>query len=79
MKTLVAAIVTVVMAMGAVLAVLAVMAACFAFPVKWLWNYLMPGLFHLREITFWQALALNLLCGLLFRTKLNNEKKSEDD
>ncbi len=31
-----------------------------------LWNYLMPMLFHLPALTFWQALGLLLLCRLLF-------------
>ena len=32
----------------------------------WLWNYLVPGLFHLSMVTFWQAVALALLSRLLF-------------
>ena len=47
--------------------VLFVYAMLFAFPVMWLWNWLMPYLFGLNTITVWQALGLNLLCGLLFR------------
>lgn len=43
----------------------------FALPVKWLWNYLMPELFKLQEIGFWQAFCLLLLTGLLFRTTVN--------
>jgi hypothetical protein len=31
-----------------------------------LWNWLMPFLFHLTEITFWQAVGLALLARLLF-------------
>jgi hypothetical protein len=31
-----------------------------------LWNYLMPPLFGLRTVTFWQALALLALCRILF-------------
>ena len=31
-----------------------------------LWNYLAPGLFHLGLITFWQAMALFVLCKVLF-------------
>lgn len=44
-----------------------------AFPVKWLWNWLMPLIFELREITFWQALGLLLLSGLLFRSNSNSK------
>jgi len=31
-----------------------------------LWNWLMPVIFHLGVITFWQALGLFILCKLLF-------------
>jgi hypothetical protein len=38
----------------------------FGFVVTHLWNYLMPGLFGLRVISFWQAVGLMLLGRLLF-------------
>ena len=38
----------------------------FGFVVTHLWNYLMPGLFGLRMITFWQAVGLMVLGRLLF-------------
>ena len=31
-----------------------------------LWNWLMPDLFHLPAISFWQAAGLLLLCKILF-------------
>ena len=34
--------------------------------VKLLWNWLLPPLFGLRQITFWQALGILLLCRILF-------------
>jgi hypothetical protein len=34
--------------------------------VKLLWNWLTPELFGWRAITFWQALALLVLCRILF-------------
>ena len=34
----------------------------------WLWNCLMPSLFHLGVITYWQALGLAVLARLLFGT-----------
>jgi hypothetical protein len=34
--------------------------------VKSLWNWLVPPLFGLPLITFWQALALLILCRILF-------------
>ena len=34
--------------------------------VRQLWNWLLPTLFGLPEITFWQALGLLVLCRILF-------------
>jgi len=34
--------------------------------VQWLWNWLMPGLFGLREVTFWQAVGILALSRILF-------------
>jgi hypothetical protein len=31
-----------------------------------LWNWLLPGLFGWRLITFWQAIAMLVLCRILF-------------
>ena len=31
-----------------------------------LWNWLLPALFGCRQITFWQALGLLVLCRILF-------------
>ena len=42
--------------------------ACFlfGFVTEHLWNWLMPGLFGLRLLTFWQALGLVVLSKILF-------------
>lgn len=34
--------------------------------VQWLWNWLAPDIFALRQITFWEALGLLALCRILF-------------
>ena len=38
----------------------------FSFAVMWLWNWLMPALFGLHAISFWQALGLLILSKILF-------------
>lgn len=42
----------------------------FAFPVWLLWNWVMPIIFHLPEITLFQAWGLMTLCGLLFKSSI---------
>jgi hypothetical protein len=49
---------------GVIFAVL--FALVFGFVVKWLWNFLMPDLFGLAQITYWQAFAMVVLAKLLF-------------
>jgi len=57
-----------------VLAIAVILCFLFAFPIKWLWNWLMPLIFGLTKITFWQALGLNLLCGMLFKSNSSTIK-----
>jgi len=42
-------------------------------PTFFLWNWLMPVIFALPTITFWQALGICLLSGILFKN--NNSSK----
>lgn len=47
----------------------------FAWLVMLLWNWLIPVIFGLKVITFWQAFGLNLLSGLLLKSYNFNNKK----
>lgn len=47
-----------------------------AWPLSLLWNWLMPFLFSLPPITFWQAFGLQVLCWLLFGRKVTFDSKS---
>lgn len=38
-----------------------------------LWNWLMPDLFGLGPITYWQGVGLYLLCHLLFKSHSHRE------
>jgi hypothetical protein len=51
-----------------ILGILGVTAFAFLFGavVMWLWNLLMPAIFHLGVITYWQAVGLAVLARLLF-------------
>jgi hypothetical protein len=49
-------------------------AILFTLPLQLLWNWLMPHLFNLPELTFWQAFGLNMLAGILFRSNINVKK-----
>ena len=50
--------------MGVIFALL--FALVFGFIVKWLWNFLMPDLFGLSQISYLQAFAMVILAKLLF-------------
>ena len=52
---------------GMKIAVLVLLAAALlSFVIMSLWNWLMPALFALHRISFWQALGLLLLSKILF-------------
>ena len=46
----------------------------FGYPTMLLWNWLMPDLFSLPYITFWQACGINLLASILFKPTINIKK-----
>ena len=43
-----------------------VMAFVFGLVVQWIWNWLMPGLFGLSEISYWQAFGMIILGRIIF-------------
>jgi hypothetical protein len=47
----------------------------FGLPLQILWNLLMPELFSLPYITFWQACGLQLMAALLFKSNINIKSK----
>jgi hypothetical protein len=46
----------------------------FGLPLQILWNILMPTIFGLPYITFWQACGLQLMAALLFKSNINIDK-----
>lgn len=58
----------------AVVGVLALIALLLGLPVMLLWNWLLPVLFGLKEITFAQAVGVNLLSGFLFKSANTSSK-----
>jgi len=45
-----------------------------AWPTMLLWNWLMPTIFGLTTITYWQSFGLLWLTTLLFRSGMSNSK-----
>lgn len=48
-----------------------------AIPTMLLWNLLMPDIFGLVKISLWQALGINILSGILFKSHHSNIEKEE--
>ncbi len=46
----------------------------FGYPTMLLWNWLMPTIFNLPTIGFWQACGINLLASILFKPTINIKK-----
>lgn len=49
-----------------------------AFPIKWCWNYTMPGLFGLDTVSWGQAWCLSFLAGCLIKTTRIDINKRKD-
>ena len=48
-----------------------------AYPLMILWNGLIPAIFGLKTITFWEAFGLYILSGVLFRNPTPYRGKSD--
>lgn len=62
---------------GVILA--AILALIFGVLVMKLWNWLMPAIFGLTRITFWQAWGLVLLSHILFKSFPRTKSHDHDD
>lgn len=45
-----------------------------AYPFMLLWNWLMPAMFGLVKITFWQSYGFMVMVRLFFGININNNK-----
>ena len=54
------------------IALITLMALIGAYPTKWVWNWVVPEIFNLPTIDFWQALGLNILSGILIKPSVRN-------
>ena len=50
------------------LGMIAIVIVILGYPLMLLWNWLIPTIFGLPEITLWQALGLSLLSTILFKS-----------
>ena len=66
------------MAIGGVIIAMA-LALLFGLVVMWLWNWLMPDIFGLTTITFWQAWGLVVLSHILFKSFPHHKDNCDHD
>ncbi|MBI3671654.1 hypothetical protein HY249_02570 [Candidatus Azambacteria bacterium] len=52
---------------GIPIGIIAIVSIVAAILTYFLWNWLMPEIFAIKAITFWQALGINFLAGILFK------------
>ena len=66
------------MVLGTIIAgvgLLILLALLFSLPVMWLWDYTMPYLFKVPELTVGRAFCLVLLCKILFGNSSTSKKE----
>jgi hypothetical protein len=57
------------------LGVIALLGILLGLPLQLLWNWLMPTIFNLPKITFWQAMGFNIMASILFKdNSIKNDK-----
>lgn len=47
-----------------------------AFPTMWLWNWLMPDIFGLMKIDLYQAMGINFLTHILFKSNVTIKREN---
>lgn len=58
-----------------VLGIMILLAIIMAWPVQLLWNYnLVPAVDGINPIGFWQALGINILFSILFKSSSSSNK-----
>jgi len=58
----------------AALLTLVVVAILLAWPTQWFWNNALVGAVDgINSIGFWQALGINILCGILFKNSSSSK------
>jgi hypothetical protein len=55
--------------------VIIILGLLLGFPIMWMWNYIMPALFGLKCINFYQALVLYGLTSILFKDGMSSKKE----
>lgn len=61
-------------AIGTVIGIFLIAAVLMGLPLMILWNWLMPHIFNLPEIGFWQAVGINFMCSIMFKSTSSNTK-----
>lgn len=56
------------------IAIIAIVGIIAAIPTYFLWNWLMPEIFGIKTITFWQAWGVVFLSGILFKGNGSSSK-----
>ena len=49
-----------------------------AFPTMWLWNWLMPDIFGVMKIDLYQAMGINFLTNILFKSNVTIKRENND-
>jgi hypothetical protein len=57
-----------------VVGLLLLSAIILAIPTMLLWNWLLPHLFNIPSITLYEAIGINMLSGILFKSNVNVKK-----
>ena len=61
-----------------VIGLLLLSAIILAFPTMILWNWLMPRIFGVTQITLYEAMGINFLTHILFKSNVTIKRENND-
>jgi hypothetical protein len=62
-----------------VVGLLLLSAIILAFPTMFLWNWLMPRIFGVTQITLYEAMGINFLANILFKSNVTIKRENNDN
>ena len=61
-----------------VIGLLFLSAVILEFPTMFLWNWLMPNIFGVMKIDLYQAMGINFLSNILFKSNVTIKRENND-
>jgi hypothetical protein len=64
-------------ALGVLIGLIFLGAFIMAWPLMWAWNYIIPAMFGLAELSYWQSFSMYIVVHILIKSTQTNTNNSK--